>query len=232
MRLLIVESNSSLADRLFHKLSWNFCVDLANNADQALYSLATNEYQIVIADFKLIDPPALDLISEICDEKNRALLLVIGPTSNPEQICSIFNAGADEFMAQPIVIKELIARSQALLRRVNQPLLPKQAQVGNFSFDYPGRKLFYQQTVIPLNRKEALIMECLMRHLNQVIPPQNLWMQVWEQPLPNYNSLQVYISRLRKKIGNYTHNTQEQLIKTVRGFGYEIPKINYLADRN
>jgi len=131
------------------------------------------------------------------------------------------DSGADDYLAKPFVLDELLARLRALLRRghpVGTPLEPTTLCFENLCMDQVGRQVRRQDQLLNLTRTEYELLELLLEHPNQVLTRDQIYEAVWgyDSALAS-NSLEVYIGYLRRKT---EVNEGSRLVHTVRGVGY------------
>ena len=131
------------------------------------------------------------------------------------------DSGADDYLAKPFVLDELLARLRALLRRghpVGTPFEPTTLCFENLCMDQVGRQVRRQDQLLDLTRTEYELLELLLEHPNQVLTRDQIYEAVWgyDSALAS-NSLDVYIGYLRRKT---EVNEGSRLVHTVRGVGY------------
>ena len=119
---------------------------------------------------------------------------------------------------KPFDFGELLARLRALIRRGRQPLLPEQFTVGPVVLDTRGRRVRVRNRPVLLTAKEYALLECFMRHPNQVLSRTILSEKVWDENFDAFtNVIDVYVNYLRNKIDR---DFEPKLIQTIRGAGY------------
>ena len=131
------------------------------------------------------------------------------------------NAGADDYLSKPFAFSELLARIKALTRRSNKPVETK-IKIDSLTINTANYQVERAGQIIDLSQKEYALLEFLARNKNQVMSAEKLATRVWNYEsdvLPN--TAQVYIGYLRKKIDK-NFPQENQLIQTVRGFGYKL----------
>jgi DNA-binding response OmpR family regulator len=131
------------------------------------------------------------------------------------------NVGADDYLVKPFVVKELLARVNALLRRRDRPLeMASRLVVADLTLDLMAHEARRGDRIIDLTAKEFALLEYMMRHPNQVLTRNQIIDYVWRYDTDALsNVVDIYIHFLREKIDQgFGH----ALIKTVRGVGYKI----------
>lgn len=218
MRILIIEDEHKIANSIkrgFEQETW--AADVAYDGEDG-YDLASSEdYDVIILDLML---PGMDGV-QICkklraDGKETPILMLTAKGETGDKVVGL-DSGADDYMTKPFAFEELLARVRALVRR------PKKIQdsllkVGDLSLDSNTFEVKKGGKDISLSRKEFALLEYLMRNAGRVISKENIISHVWDYEsdiLPN--TVEVFVGYLRDKIG-------DDIIKTVRGFGYKIEK--------
>ncbi|MCX8008768.1 MAG: response regulator transcription factor, partial [Patescibacteria group bacterium] len=145
--------------------------------------------------------------------------MLLTANSERNQLLEGLAAGADDYLPKPFAFAELLARIKALTRRPPQTIHPI-LQIGDLTLDTNTRHAQRAGKTISLSSREYAILEYLLRHNNQILSKEQIMNHVWPYDadvLPN--SVEVYISHLRKKIDTPPH---KPLIHTIKGFGYKI----------
>ena len=214
MRILLVEDDDDLSGRIAAALrSENFVVDIARNGEDALHAGLTELFDVAILDLGL---PKIDGVAVLKgwrdSERNLPVLVLTARDGWPDKVSS-FKAGADDFLAKPFKIEELVLRLRALVRRstghaasrVSCGALVFDAQLGTFELN---------GLPVKLTALEWRVLSCLMLRKETVVERRELNERVYDGDAEvDSNSLEVIIARLRKKLGG-------EAIETVRGRGY------------
>jgi DNA-binding response OmpR family regulator len=239
MRVLVVEDNPDIREQINRKLQSRYIIDTADNQERGEYLFYVNDYQLVILDLGLPDASGLRLLQIIRQEKFAYPILILSGYTSPFDVKKGLEFGADDYLTKPFSLVELEARVNNLLNRRkslranaayladSSPRNPKNCstitsnaiQLGKLSFDLHQKSLRYEDQPINLTKKEALILECLLRRRKYITNKQTLIAHAWQEAYVRSNTLQVHINRLRHKID---YNLGIDLIETVRGRGYTI----------
>ena len=216
MRVLLVEDDQDLCARIACVLrSENFVVDIARNGEDALHAGLTELFDVAVLDLGL---PKIDGVTVLKgwrdNDRNLPVLVLTARDGWPDKVSS-FKAGADDFLAKPFKVEELVLRLRALVRRaaghassrVSCGPLVFDAQLGTFELD---------GLPVKLTALEWRVLSCLILRKDTVVDRRELNERVYDGDAEvDSNSLEVIVARLRKKIG-------AERIETVRGRGYQL----------
>lgn len=214
MKLLVVEDQPSILDAIStHLRRHGFVVDGALNLELARSYFRTSVYDGVFLDMALPDGNGLDFLKELRKGGLKIPVIVITAKDQISDRIQGLEAGADDYVVKPFDLDEVLARFHAVLRRY-QGVATALVKIGDFEIDKSGQRLLRHGLEIVLTGKEWALVERLTRQQHAIVPKEDL-----EQALFSIdsdvlsNSLEVHVSRIRKKIG-------KQHIETVRGLGY------------
>lgn len=218
MRLLVVEDEARIAEIVRAGLVRDgFAVDVVRLCADAQEALATNPYDAAILDLGLPDGDGLKLLKELRAGRNAVPVLVLTARDAVEHRVAGLDAGADDYLIKPFAMAELVARTKALLRRPGGAL-GATLKAGNIAFDTIGRDVRIDQGVLLLPRREAAILEHLMRRVGRVVPKALLEEKLYglDDELGS-NAIPVHVHHLRRKLMDASATVE---IHTVRGVGY------------
>jgi DNA-binding response OmpR family regulator len=218
MRLLIVEDETRIAEILSAALTRSgFTVDVVGECTDAKAALAATAYDAAVLDLGLPDGDGLCLLSELRAQGNQTPILVLTARDAVEDRVRGLDTGADDYLIKPFATSELIARTKALLRRPGGAL-GAVLKANNVTFDTIGRDVRVGDTPVLLTRREAAILEHLMRRLGRVVPKAVLEEKLYgiDDELES-NAIPVHIHHLRRKLVDASANAE---IHTIRGLGY------------
>lgn len=230
MKVLIVEDNPRLADRIKNLLKKQLVVEVASSGDQAIAISSSQEIDIILLDLGLPDMPGLEVCQKIRElEISTPILVVTGIDEIPSRV-ALLNSGADDYMAKPFDAHELRARIDALLRRRARPV-QNNIEIGDLIIEPSRRIVTREGKEIKLRRKEFDILEYLALNHNRVLSRQMIINHAWASTSTSWTgSVDVHIKQLRDKIDKPFSTS---IIKTTYGVGYSIdipPKIT-VVDR-
>lgn len=216
MRLLLVEDDGALASDLRLQLEQaGYAVDWSATARDADWLLRQEDYQAVILDLGLPDQPGLDLLKSWRGQQKEVPVLILTARGAWFEKVEGFKAGADDYLAKPFHSEELLVRLTALIRRHHRAL-PGQLQVGDLSLDEARQEVLLSGQALTLTGQEFRLLRFFMHHPGQLFSKAQLAEQLYdlEQEVDS-NTLEVFIARLRQKIG-------KERIVTRRGQGYSL----------
>ena len=218
MRILLVEDEPSAARMIAKGLRERaYAVDVAGDGEAALYQSEINDYDLILLDVML---PRRDGL-EVCRSLRQAglstpILMLTARDTFADRVGGL-DSGADDYLTKPFDFGELLARIRALLRR-GPVLRSETVMVGDLSLDTRAHRVRRGDREINLTSKEYALLEYLARNAGQVVGRAQISEHVWDENFdPFSNLIDVYVQRLRRKIGD---STSHKLIRTIRGEGY------------
>ncbi len=220
MKILVVEDDPTLAAFICKGMQEaGYTVDQVQDGKEALMISATENYDLLILDRMLPNVDGLTILRTLRASNNVTPVLILSALSEVDQRVEGLTAGADDYLTKPFSFKELLARTQALLRRPkfsqNASTILECAQV---KIDLSKQKVWVDGEEISFQPREFRLLEYLMRHEGQLVSRTMLLESVWDYHFdPQTNIVDVHISRLRQKLDK---GRSVSLIKTIRGAGY------------
>jgi len=216
MRVLLVEDDYVLGEAVReHVASLGHGVDWMKRLDDAREALATVAYELVLLDLNLPDGRGLDLLRELRRAGADAPVIILTAQDQIAARIEGLNSGADDYLVKPFDLSELSARIAAVARRYSgnaNPLLRR----GELEIDLARRIVNVSGKPVDLTAREWAVLERLVRHPNALIAKTDIEDSLYEFGAEiESNAVEVYVSRLRKKLGH-------DAIRTVRGAGYVI----------
>ncbi|HPE72249.1 MAG: response regulator transcription factor [Candidatus Competibacter sp.] len=216
MRLLLVEDDALLSGRLRGELQRaGFAVDVADNGVDAGFLGESEPYDMVVLDIGLPGRSGLDVLRDWRAAGNPMPVLILTARDAWHEKVDGFKAGADDYLSKPFHTAELIARLQALLRRgIARPPGPLQAAGLELDENAQTVRMTASDATVELTGTEFRLLRYLMLHPGRVLSKSRLVEHVYDFDAErDSNVLEVYINRLRRKLGR-------DLIATRRGQGY------------
>ena len=218
MRILVIEDEKKVASFIKKGLEEEyFAVDVALDGKEGLKLSTSEEYDLIIMDIML---PFIDGISLLKDLRKREIttpVLMLTVKDSLKDKVEGLDAGADDYLTKPFAFEELLARTRALLRRVDS-IKSTKLKVSDLVLDLQSHKVTRGSQEIILTPKEYSILEYLMKNANKVISRTKLIEHVYDYHFDTEtNIIDVYINKVRAKVDN---DFEKQLIHTIRGVGY------------
>lgn len=216
MQVLLVEDDLPLADGLTTALKREgFTVNHVASGKAALLAAETVPPELVILDLGLPDMDGLDVLKQLHKGKTPLLVLVLTARNTTEDKVSGLNLGADDYLAKPFDMPELLARLRALERRTALHQATD-ISIGPVTLDTVTFEVRVDGDKIELTRREFMLLKALMEKPGRVLSRNKLESSLygWGEELAS-NSIEVHIHNLRKKLS-------PGFIKTVRGIGYTV----------
>src|SRR5882757_5247124 len=218
MRLLIVEDNIELARLVASGLTAaGYQSDIVGGADEARDAVRSVSYAAMILDLGLPDGDGLSVLLDLRRRMDPLPVLVLTARSGLQDRVNGLRSGADDYLAKPFALEELVARLEAILRRPGQ-LLGSSLNLANLVYDTESRQIFIDDVPRIFSARETSVLEILLRRQGRVVPKKNVEDHIFGLSGDvASNAVEVYVSRLRKQLGEYGARI---LIHTIRGVGY------------
>jgi DNA-binding response OmpR family regulator len=218
--LLVVEDELRLLNELCRGLGEaGFAVMSAASAEAAEHAVSRGEFAAIILDLRLPGKDGLEFLRELRAAGNHTPVLILTARGALEERVAGLETGADDYLAKPFAFAELVARIRALVRRRVTPAA-QIIRVADLEFDTVKRRARRGVRELNLSPKEAILLELLMRNVDQVVTRSMITDVVWGSGYNDFtNLIEVFVNRLRQKIAG---DAGESLIATVRGTGYSM----------
>jgi two-component system, OmpR family, response regulator len=216
MRLLVVEDDPDLNRQLCEALSdAGYAVDKAFDGEEGNFLGDTEPYDAVILDIGLPKMDGLSVLEEWRrNDRNMPVLVLTARDRWSDKVAGI-DAGADDYVSKPFHMEEVLARIRALLRRAAGHA-SSEIEVGEVRLDTRAARVTRNGTQVKLTSLEFRLLSYLMHHSGRLVPRMELIEHLYEQDFDrDSNTVEVFIGRLRKKLGS-------DFIETVRGLGYQV----------
>jgi DNA-binding response OmpR family regulator len=218
MRVLVVEDERKIA-ALVRKalLEAGTAVDVLHHGDKALDALRETPYDVAVLDIMLPGLDGLAILRRLRAESNPVPVLFLTARGDVSDKVEGLELGADDYLAKPFAVEELVARVRALSRRQSGQSLTVY-KVGSLSMDVARRRVSRAGKRLELTAREFALLELLMRSPGHVFTRTQICEKVWDYHFdPGTNLVDVYVQRLRRKVDD---DFSPKLIHTIRGVGY------------
>lgn len=218
MRILLVEDDRNLGWATADGLRAAFAVDWVTSAEQAEAALAAGSYDLIVLDVVLPGRSGVDLLRGLRGEGSQMPVILLTARDAVEHRVAGLNAGADDYVIKPFDLDELTARCTALIRRARGHV-QNIVQWGDVRFDIDSGDVARADRIVSLSGRERDILYILMTNIGRTVSKTRIETHIydWSSELIESNTVEVHISALRRKLGR-------DLIRTIRGVGYMIPK--------
>jgi two-component system response regulator MprA len=219
MQILVVDDEPAVRDSLDRALRLEgYHVDLAADGAEALSSLADESPDAVVLDLMMPRVDGLEVCRRMRAAGDRTPVLVLTARDAVTDRVKGLDAGADDYLVKPFALDELLARLRALLRRSGVGAPGQVLRFSDLTLDPVAHQVKRGGREIELTRTEFLLLELFMLHPRQVLTRSVIFERVWGYDFgPDSNSLEVYVSYLRRKL---EAAGEPRLLHTVRGVGY------------
>ncbi len=222
-RILLVEDDSTLSfiveDALIRE---GFDVITASNGQDGVKKFQAVSPDVVIADIMMPKMDGFEMVSRIRLSAPDVPVLFLTARTALEDVVKGFEIGANDYIRKPFQILELLVRIKALLKRVNRSAAEDtRLPIGDCSLDFASQRLAVASHNFELSHIEAVILDDLFRHPNEVVEARTLMYRIWHNDdYNNLNRLHGFIYKLRKYLA---FSTDLELLN-IRGIGYKLAK--------
>jgi two-component system response regulator MprA len=219
MQILVVDDEPAVRDSLDRALRLEgYTVDLAADGAEALGALEGERPDAVVLDLMMPRVDGLEVCRRMRAAGDRTPVLVLTARDGVSDRVKGLDAGADDYLVKPFALDELLARLRALLRRSGAGAPGQTLRFSDLTLDPVAHQVKRGDREIELTRTEFLLLELFMLHPRQVLTRSVIFERVWGYDFgPDSNSLEVYVSYLRRKL---EAADEPRILHTVRGVGY------------
>lgn len=216
MKILVVEDEPQLARQVSTALAAaGYAVDRAADGERADFLAQTEQYDAVVLDLGLPKIDGLTLVRRWRDASITTPVLVLTARGSWHEKVQGIDSGADDYVAKPFHMEELLARLRALIRRASRQPHPE-LKSGAVALDTRLARVTRDGVPVKLTSHEFRVLSYLMHHRGRVVSQGELTEHIYAQNFDREsNTVEVFIARLRRKLGT-------SFIETVRGLGYRI----------
>ena len=216
MRILIVEDEALLSEQLARALAdAGYAVDCAADGEKADFLVRTETYDAVVLDLGLPRVDGLTVLRGWRDSALQVPVLVLTARGSWRETVEGIDGGADDYVAKPFRMEEVLARLRALIRRASGQF-ERALTCGLVTLDPRLARVTRDGAPVKLTSHEYRVLSYLMHHRDRVVSQGELTEHIYAQDCErDSNTVEVFIARLRRKLG-------PALIETVRGLGYRL----------
>ncbi len=218
-RILVVDDEKDICDILqFNLENEGYIVDVANSAEEAL-DILTDNHQLILLDVMMGGMSGFKMAERLRKKDKLVPIIFLTAKDTEDDMLTGFSMGGDDYISKPFSIKEVLARVKALITRSNiapQTPMHEKWQYKGIVIDTQSNRVTVDNTEVSLTKKEFEILSLLAKAAPNLLSRSNILNQVWaDNELVLDRTVDVHITRLRKKLGKYS-----SLIVNRSGFGY------------
>lgn len=218
MRVLVVEDYAVIRDGLVQALTRDgFAVDATGDGTEGKWYAESNDYDLIVLDIMLPGCDGLEILRHLRAKGKTAPVLLLTARDDVDDRVRGLDLGADDYLAKPFAVKELLARVRALTRRrygTRNPLI----RIADLEIDTSSRQVRRGGQDISLTPREYALLELLALKTGQVVTRDEIWEHLYAfADDATSNVVEATVARLRRKLGN---DNDAALLHTRRGFGY------------
>lgn len=224
-RILLIDDDHDLADLLSAYLSTNhFTVDCCFDGQSGLKKAFSHEYDLILLDVMMPKLNGFEVLKALGSQFMTPVLMLTAKGDNNDRVLGL-ELGADDYLAKPFHHQELLARINAILRRIaitkehqGEQTQEQLLQANGIVLNHATRQVTCQENLLELTSTEYHVLTLLMQQQGNIVSKEVLSEQVLGRKLAMFDrSIDVHVSNIRRKILPFS---QEEKIKTVRGAGY------------
>jgi len=219
MRLLLIEDDEEITNLLASALkAANYAVDIATDGERGYFLAATNNYDLINLDYNLPKLNGREIIERIRTEEIKVPIIMLTIHSELADKVDLLTLGADDYLAKPFALSELLARIKAILRRPDS-WQNRLLKLNGLELDPDKFLVTKNGERIALSAKEFTLLEYLLQNKGRILPRQEIMEHVWDENAnPFSNTIEVHIRNLRRKL----ETDDQKFIFTVSNRGYKI----------
>ena len=221
MKILVVDDEKLLVKGIKYNLEQEgYMVETAFDGEEAVRLAHDDSIDLILLDLMLPKMDGISVLSEIRRNNINTPVLMLTARSEIEDKITGLDNGADDYLTKPFNSKELHARIRALLRRKEKTFIDSNLKFADIVLNKSTHEICKNNQKVKLTKKEYNVMEFLILNQGKVVSKESLTVKIWGYDTDiEYNSIEVYISFLRKKLSAVDSDIH---IATVRGLGYTI----------
>jgi two-component system, OmpR family, response regulator len=217
-RILVVDDEPSIVDAVATALRYEgYEVEEATNGREALTAVAESDPELVVLDWMLPDLDGIEVGRRLRQRGFKTAILFLTAKDATENKVEALRAGGDDYVTKPFSLAEIVARTEAILRRTAGSLPGDTLRFGDLVLDEARHEVFRGETKVPLTATEFSLLRYFMLNPSRVLSKVQILQHVWHYDFGgNANIVETYVSYLRKKL----HAVGPPVIKTIRQAGY------------
>ena len=222
-KILIVDDDRNICEILEFNLSnEGYQVECAHSAEDALKKLSP-DHALILLDVMMGGMSGYKMAEKLRKEDNQIPIIFLTAKDTENDMLTGFSVGGDDYISKPFSIKEVIARVKAIVKRVNSakkktdPNHPKNIVFNNMLIDLESKDFYINEKRVVLTKTEFELLTLLAKNPDKILSREDILEEVWhETPFITERTVDVHITRLRKKMGEYA-----SVIMNRSGYGYK-----------
>lgn len=224
-RILIVDDEPSITEFVSYAMQKEgYQTEIASDGEEALRKIEQQHFDLFILDIMLPGIDGYELCRRIRAKMSTPILFLSARDTELNKVVGL-ELGADDYLAKPFGVRELLARTRALLRRSqgNEMVSGNEISAGGITLNEDTRVAQGDKGAIDLTPREFELLACLMRNAGKVVSREDLLHDAWNwEFITETKTVDTHIKRLRDKIESAGYDPK--LVETVRGYGYRFKK--------
>lgn len=224
-RILIVDDEPSIAEFVSYAMQKEgYQTEIASDGEEALRKIEQQHFDLFILDIMLPGIDGYELCRRIRTKMSTPILFLSARDTELNKVVGL-ELGADDYLAKPFGVRELLARTRALLRRSqgNEMVSGNEISAGGITLNEDTHVAQGDKGAIDLTPREFELLACLMRNAGKVVSREDLLHDAWNwEFITETKTVDTHIKRLRDKIESAGYDPK--LVETVRGYGYRFKK--------
>lgn len=216
-KILVVDDDPHICEILAYNLANDgYEVICVHSAEEA-FRIITSDYSLILLDVMMGGMSGYQMAETLRSNNNQIPIIFLTAKDTENDMLTGFSVGGDDYLSKPFSLKEVSARIKAVLKRLKTESKPAtKFSYKDFSVDFDTKEVIIGRETILLTKTEFEILEFLIKHQERIFSRQEIIDRIWEQtPYITERTVDVHITRLRKKLGAYS-----SLISNRSGFGY------------
>jgi len=222
-KILVVDDEPDICEILTYNLTNDgYEVECASSAEEAFGKL-TSEHSLILLDVMMKGMSGYQMAETLRSNGNRIPIIFLTAKDAENDMLTGFSVGGDDYVSKPFSLKEVSARVKALLKRQKAENKPAtKFTYKDFTIDFDTKEIFIKKETILLTKTEFELLKLLVEHQERIFSREEIINRIWlETPYITERTVDVHITRLRKKLGNYS-----SLISNRSGYGYRFNLAN------
>ncbi len=230
-KILIVDDDKNICEILeFNLKNEGFAVTCAHSAEQALGIISQNSFSLILLDVMMGEMSGYKMSEKLRNENINTPIIFITAKDTENDMLTGFSVGGDDYISKPFSIKEIIARIRAVLKRTvytddnkveSSKTQSSKLQFASLTIDLQDKTLYIDGEEVALTKTEFEILALLAENTERIYSRPQIMDYVWGDTLVSERTVDVHITRLRKKMGDY-----HTFITNRSGYGYKFNTSN------